>query len=317
MSIPVFTPKQIAAAVDIADMLDPVADCLVDYCNGRAASGPIGLLALPFNGEAHLKSGFLTGRRYFVTKVATMCPHNRTLGKPSSNGMMMAFDAVTGEPVAVLHDAKRLTDLRTAAVGALAARHLARADAYTLGVLGSGGQAFLQARAVALVREIRSIHVWGIDPEDVRAFADKLGLTLPETQVHVESEIQSVVEQADVLVTATASKSPLVKGEWLKPGLHITAMGADDEFKRELDSLAVTRADLRIVDSRELAERYGDLSKKYWPANQLPEVHGELGQVISGMIAGRTAPTQITLSKHIGIGIEDVAAAEVALGRLL
>ena len=121
MGVTVIDPVSIRAAVDISDVIEPVARALVAYSQGAANSGPVGLLALPHSGEAHLKSGYIHGGRYFVSKVATMCPHNRQLGRATSNGVMMVFDAETGEPVTLLHDLKYLTDLRTAAVGALAA----------------------------------------------------------------------------------------------------------------------------------------------------------------------------------------------------
>lgn len=305
--------EEIQHMVGIADVLEPVRECLAAYSVGEAHASQIGLLALHGRGEAHIKSGLLGGRPYFVTKIATMCPANRATGRHTSNGIVAVFDAQSGYPVAVLHDRKYLTDIRTAAVGAIAAEYLSRRDSNVLGVLGTGGLAFLQTVATTLVRPITEVVLYGRDKGRTQDLVGRIRGELPSLRVRCAGSAEQVTKEVDILVTATAATEPIVKGEWLHPGLHITATGADDENKQELDFDSLERADLRFVDSRELCGRYGELAAYAREKGTSLPINGELGSLISGKIQGRALPTQITLSKHVGIGVEDVAAAEAVM----
>ncbi|MCH8620251.1 ornithine cyclodeaminase family protein [Undibacterium sp. TS12] len=305
--------EEIRCLVGIADILEPVKESLVAYSAGHTSASQIGLLALPDNGEVHIKSGYLKARPYFVTKVATMCPVNRASGRHTSDGLVAVFDAKSGYPVAVLHDRKYLTDIRTAAVGAIAAEYLSRKDSTVLGILGTGGQAFLQTMAVLLVRSITDVVVYGRDRDRTQAFIDRILREVPSLRVRRAKSPQEVTMEVDILVTVTASTDVLVKGAWLNAGLHVTAAGADDEHKQELDFDSIERADLRFVDSKTLCERYGELALYTKTKGVSPPVNGELGELISGKLQGRSSRDQITLSKHVGIGVEDVVAAEAVM----
>lgn len=316
-SLPVFSRAQIESVIGIADALEPTAASLVAYSEGRAVRPPLGLLTFDNGGEAHIKSGYIKGAGHFVTKIATMVRANRERGLHSSDGVMLLCSAETGFPIAVLHDRKYLTDIRTAAVGALAARLLAPEQVDTVGIFGTGGQALLQIQALALVRPFRRVLIWGRDAERAAGLAASLKGSFPDREIAVEPSEKAVCEASQVIITATAATSPLIRGEWLRPGTHITAMGADDADKCEIDPACFERARILVVDSYDLAERFGDIPNclKRAPGLRI-HVDAELGELLGGSKTVRRAPEDITISKHIGLGVEDLAVALESYRRL-
>jgi ornithine cyclodeaminase len=313
------TPSQIALydaeairrAVSIVDVLQPVKASLAAYSAGQSLSPPISFIALENGGEVHLKSGYAQGADYFVTKIATMVAANRARGEATSDGLMLLCSAETGYPLALLHDRKYLTDIRTAAVGAIAAQRLAPLEVQSVGVLGTGGQALLQMQALALVRDFAEIHLWGRNPNAAGELAWKLRAALPEKKITIAPSAEQVVRSAQILVTTTASKEILVQGDWLPPGCHITALGADDGEKVELDAACFERAAFVACDSRQLALKFGDIAQGIKAGRLTADrIDAELGDLIAGRIAYQRRPGDITISKHVGIGIEDLFVAE-------
>ncbi|WP_420032357.1 ornithine cyclodeaminase family protein [Streptomyces sp. cg28] len=308
---------RIRAAVDLADLVEPVADAFVAYSTTEGARAPVMVLPVAHGGDSHIKAAHLPGSRHFLVKIANWFPGNRAHGLPEGGGFVALFDAATGAVTAVLEDEHHLSDLRTAAAGAVGARALSRPDAATATVLGTGRQAGLQARALTLVRPIREMHVWGRDPRRATALADRIGKDLPHVEVVAAADPERAVRRSDIVVTATAGPTPVLFGSWLRPGQHITALGADDPDKRELDGACLHRATRVVVDSRELALQYGDLHAAIARGEITAErIDGEIGEVLAGRIAGRRTPDDITVAKLIGIGPQDLAAAETALDRL-
>lgn len=311
----IFDSAQIRSAINLEEAVESVRHALVAHSNGKSVSMPIGLMQLADHSEVHVKSGHVRGAGIFVVKVATMFPANRGLGIATSDGFMVACSAHTGQPLAVLHDRKWLTDLRTAAVGAIAADVLASEKVDQVAVMGTGGQAYLQVRAVALVRRFQRVVVWGRD----RGRADLLRRRLEkdDMSVTVTSSAEQAVRESQIVITTTASRTPILHGRWLVPGHHITAVGADDAEKLELDSGAYARADKVFVDGRELNLRYGDLASAIRTGDVPPSrIDGELGELLDGRVAGRGSAQDITISKHVGLGIEDAAIAEATLRAL-
>ncbi|OLO30002.1 hypothetical protein PZ61_0205430 [Streptomyces sp. MNU77] len=287
-----YTADRIRAAVDLADLVEPVAD----------------------GGDSHIKAAHLPGGRHFLVKIANWFPGNRTRGLPEGGGFVALSDASTGTVTAVLEDEHHLSDLRTAAAGAVCARALSRPDATRATVLGTGRQVELQARALTLVRPVRRLHVWGRDHRRALALADHLGRDLQHVDVTAPADPERAVRRSDIVVTATASPTPVLFGAWLRPGQHITALGADDPDKRELDGVGLHRATRVIADSRDLALRYGDIHAALARGEVMQDrIDGEIGEVLAGRVPGRRTPDDITVAKLIGIGPQDLAAAETAL----
>jgi len=312
-----YGPDRIRAALGFADVVEPVAAALVAYSQGRGEAPVTVFAPAGPDGDVHVKSAWLPGRPFFTVKVATWFAARAARGGSAGGGMVAVFDAVTGDLHSLLEDEHHLSDIRTAAAGALAARHLARPGAATLAVIGTGVQAYLQTLAAAAERPIRTVRLWGRAPDRTGRLAHLLRRRLPGTAVSPVPDIRGAVAGADLVVTATASRAPLVRADWLDPGTHVTAVGADDAGKCELEPALLARADRLVVDSRELAGRYGDvaraLAEHVLPSGCAP---AELGELLAGLAPGRTADRDITVCKLIGVGVQDLAAAEVAVTRL-
>ncbi|ROO89041.1 ornithine cyclodeaminase [Actinocorallia herbida] len=316
-AFPVHTAPEIRAAVGVDDLLEPVAEALAAFSTVEGARAPISVLPLKNGGDAHLKAAYLPGMPHFVVKVATWFPANRALGLPEGGGFVALLDARTGTVTAVLEDEHHLSDLRTAAAGAVSARALARPDASRVTVMGTGRQARLQAHALTRVRGIDHVTVWGRTPEGAARLVGQLREDLPDLPVEAVADPEAAVRDADVIITATAGTSPVLRGDWLRPGQHITALGADDEHKRELDAGVFARATRIFVDGRDLNLRYGDVHAAVAAGEITPDrITGELGEVLSGRTPGRRTSSDITLAKLIGIGPQDLAAAETAVALL-
>ncbi|MGW3090109.1 ornithine cyclodeaminase family protein [Streptomyces sp. NPDC001108] len=311
---PHYTPDRIRAVVGLADLVEPVADAFTAFSTIEDARAPVMVLPVAQGGDSHVKATYLPGGRHFLVKVANWFPGNRARGMTEGGGFVALFDASTGAVRAVLEDEHHLSDLRTAAAGAVCARALSRPDATRAIVLGTGRQAELQARALTLVRPVRRLRVWGRDHRRALALADRLGQDLPHVDVTATADPERAVRHSDIVVTATASPTPVLFGSWLRPGQHITALGADDPTKRELDGACLNRATRVIVDSRDLALRHGDIHAALARGEITRDrVDGEIGEVLAGRAPGRRTPDDITVAKLIGIGPQDLAAAETVL----
>ena len=223
--------------------------------------------------------------------------------------MMMLLSAETGRLEALHLDNGYLTDLRTAAAGAVAARHLARADARIAGVLGAGVQARLQIEALKLVRPLERVLVWARAAARAEAYADEMAARLGIEVTPVASAERLVLE-ADVVVTATPARAPLVVADWLHPGLHITAMGADAATKNELHPAVLARADLLVCDRRSQCAALGELH--HAPRQGADLAVSELGEITSGARPGRQDADQITVCDLTGTGVQDTAIALLA-----
>lgn len=249
-------------------------------------------------------------------KVITVFPGNHAHGEETHLGSVLLFEAEMGRLLAIL-DAAAVTAIRTAAVSALATRHLAREDAGDLALLGSGIQARTHLAALREVRPLRRVRVWSRHPESTRRFAAeesaRHGLS-----VEAVLSAREAVEGADLICTVTAAREPVLEGSWLAPGAHVNAVGACTPVTRELDSAAVLRARL-FVDRREsaLAEA-GDLLIPL-RAGEVGEDHiaGELGEILVGRVPGRQSAGEITLFKSLGLAVEDLAAARAVWRRAL
>jgi ornithine cyclodeaminase len=280
---------------------------------GEGSMPPIMRIEVPeHNGEIDIKSAFLPGYSGIAVKVSAGFFDNPERGLPSLGGLMMVFDAETGVPRSALFDNGYLTDLRTGLAGAVAARHLAREDVDTVGVLGAGVQARMQLEALNLVRPIRKAIVWARREEPANRFAMEMSDTM-EIDVTVARSPKETAA-ADVLVTTTPSTGPLVTADMLHPGLHITAVGSDAETKQEIDAKAVSAADLFVCDSVAQSSRLGELRAALASGFDLRRAV-ELGAVITGEATGRTDDDQITICDLTGTGAQDTAIASLAMER--
>ena len=231
-------------------------------------------------------------------KLVTFYPDNQ--GVPTHHAVIVLFNPETGEPLVTM-DGRLITEMRTAAVSAVATKCLARPEASVLGILGAGVQARSHLEALRLVRTFREIRVWS--PRNARAFAKQFG-------IRAAASAAEAVRGADVIVVATTSQTPVLLGEWLSPGTHINAVGAPRPTWRELDD-EVLRAACIYVESREAATREsGDVIAA-------GRVDAEIGEVATGVKRGRESAGEITLFKSVGVAIEDVVTADLVYRKAL
>jgi ornithine cyclodeaminase len=308
--ITVLTEADLRACVKL-DMqaVDIVERAFTALAGGHVVMPPILSMEIEdANGEVDVKTAYIPGLDGFAIKVSPGFFDNPKLGLPSLNGLMILFSARTGLVDALLLDNGYLTAVRTAAAGAVAAQHLAPATVTTAAVIGCGEQARLQIEAAHLVRPFERVLVWGRDRAKAEACAGDIARTLGIEAAAAESA-QAAVREAELVVTTTPSREPVLMAGWLHPGLHITAMGSDQVGKNEIDPEALAAASLYVCDRVAQCERLGELRAARAAGLLRDTVPPELGAVASGAAAGRTSPDDITVCDLTGTGAQDTAIA--------
>src|SRR5262245_786935 len=297
------------------DCLQAVETAFRDLALGRAANRPRTRAVIPGSMLHALPAASTTLGRMAAKVYATT--------KGGARFVVVLFDAATSEVLAIV-EADRLGQMRTGAASGVATRHLARPDAATLGILGTGWQARSQVAAIARVRPLRAVRAYGRDRARLAAFcadtAKDCGL-----EVRPADGAATAVRDADIVVTATSSAQPVLEGEWLSPGAHLNAVGSNRADRREIDSGAVARAASIVCDSVDQARlEAGDLvpaatggaGASSPPLSPPPlERAVELAEIVAGRHPGRRDPRDITLFKSLGLGLEDLAAASVVYDR--
>jgi len=316
MSLPSIDEQALRAAVSPADAVAAVREAFRADGTGRTSVPAVINLPIPgTHGEFHVKTAWVEGVPFIAVKVASGFYDNPALGLPTGSGLMALFDASTGMPVALLFDNGFLTDIRTGAAGAVAADCLARQDVTTVGVIGSGVQARHQVRCLKEVRPFRRLLAWSPDGEGLESYCAEMRASLGITAT-VAASAEEVCRAADVLITATPSREPIVRADWLSPGQHITALGSDTPGKQELEAACLSRADLVVVDRLSQCARFGELSHAL-AAGLLREADvSQLGEVVAGARSGRTRDDQITVCDLTGVGFQDTAIAALAWERV-
>ncbi len=300
---------EIERALEAIDLVPAIEEAFVAYSAGRAVVPPVGeLLFENPPGEVHIKYGYLRDGAHFVVKVASGFYGNPALGLPSGDGLMLMFEQRTGRPVATLVDRARLTDVRTAVAGAIAARALAPPDISSVGVLGAGVQAKLQVVELNKLVPCRHVVVWGRREEAVEAYRREmaeLGFT-----VDAADEPAEVASRCRLIVTATPSKVPLLHLEDVHAGTHITAVGSDTVGKQELEASILGRADRIVADSLSQCRERGEIAHALAEGLIGEDDVVELGNVLAGGGGGRGGDEEITVADLTGLAVQDVQAAE-------
>ncbi|MEW5747609.1 MAG: ornithine cyclodeaminase family protein [Candidatus Thermoplasmatota archaeon] len=304
----VLTKEDIESLVTMEDAIAAVREGFKAYNSDRAVVPfPVALNVPDGNGDVHIKPGYVKGTPSYTVKIASGFYDNPKRGMPSSHGMLLLFDSKTGLPLCFEVDRCFLTDLRTAAAGAVAADALAKEDVSKVAVIGTGTQARLQVVALSKVRGFGELRVWGRDRAKAEAYASEMSKALG-VKVVPTATVEEAVRGAEVIVTATMSTSPVVKVEWISGGAHITAMGSDEPGKQELDTKILARADKVVVDSLRQCARLGEVHHALEDGSMKEEdVHAELGEVLLGRKPGRESDKEVTVCDLTGIAVQDVA----------
>ena len=298
------------------DAIDVIENAFAALAGDGVVMPPV--LSMDFeqaNGEVDVKTAYIPGFDSFAIKVSPGFFNNPQLGLPSLNGLMVVLSAKTGLVEAVLLDNGYLTNVRTAAAGAVAARHLAPDTVETAGVIGAGVQARLQLKAAHLVRPYKTALIWS---PDAALNAEAAGWVAAETgaDVRVADSAEEVVRQSQLVITTTPARSPVLMADWLHPGMHITCMGSDQDGKNEIDPAAINAADLYVCDRVSQCEALGELRSARAAGYLTDTTPPELGQIIKGSANGRPSPDAITICDLTGTGAQDTAIANYALDGL-
>jgi ornithine cyclodeaminase/alanine dehydrogenase-like protein (mu-crystallin family) len=285
--------EQVRQHLQMRDLISAMEKALIDFSAGKVTQPVRSVIKIDPPGGFYGIMPALTPEG-LGQKIVTFYPPNAEKGIPTHMALIILNDTQTGAPLAIM-DGRLITEMRTAAVSAVATKLLAPADAKVLAILGSGVQARSHAEALRLVRQFNEIRVWSPTQEHAERFAKEIAATA--------TSAEEAVHGADVIVTATNSKTPVLKGSWLKPGCHVNAIGACRPNWRELDDEAMQKS-VVFVDSREGAmKESGDVILSG------AKIHAELGEALAGKVPPHANET--TVFKSLGMAVEDIAAASL------
>ena len=292
------------------EAIDVVQQAFAELAGGHVVMPPILSMSIEDqNGEVDVKTAYVPGLEGFAIKVSPGFFDNPKLGLPSLNGLMILFSSQTGVVQAVLLDNGYLTEIRTAAAGAVAADHLAKRDIRTAGVIGAGSQADLQMRALKLVRDFEELLVWARDRDKALAYAERMS-DLLGCSIRAVTSAEDCVRNADIVVTTTPSREALIRADWLHPGLHITAMGSDSDEKNELDPNVLLSADRFVCDRRTQSVTLGEMRSAIAAGVMGEDAEvDELGELCAQSKPGRESDEQVTVCDLTGTGVQDTAIA--------
>lgn len=304
----VLTASQLEALVDRSATERAVAEIFVEIARGAADQPPpTSMKTDAGTGRYVLMSALSEATGTAAVKLLADVPDNAERGLPTQRSMITVLDRELGSPVALLHGGVP-TRVRTAAASAVATRALAREDSRVLGLVGAGGLAREHVEALRGVRDWDRLVIWSRTRERAAALADSLEWS---GGVEVVDSCETVFERADTICTLTPSVSPIVRGEWLRPGQHLNVVGARPRAdEREVDALTMSRSSVWVDDLATARSKSGDLMLAVAEgALSLDDVVGTLGEVLAGVRPGRTSPQQITLFDSVGVGAQDLAIA--------
>ena len=326
MRVLVLSHEDVRTALTPAACVAAMEEVLAAHARGEAymplrsvmrAPGAAGLMGLMpawrgDGGSAHDGGAGAT----FALKAICVMPGNPARGLDAHQGVVTLFDGETGQPTAIL-DASAITAIRTAAVTALATQTLARENAKELAIIGAGVQAAAHLEALLPVRDFEAVRVYAPSADHVRAVIDRVRavIDLKTAAIEAAPTAEAAVRGADVVVTATSSREPVLRREWLAAGAHVNAVGASTPNARELDVETVAAAAL-FADSREsLHNEAGEyqLALEQGAISGEDHVRATLGEVLAGLHPGRADDEELTLFRSLGLAVEDLAAAEVAV----
>jgi ornithine cyclodeaminase len=306
----IYSRAELQAAVHPAELIQAVEDGFAAYSRGEVVVPPVGHLDFEDPpGDCHIKYGYIRGDDAFTVKIATGFYRNPERGLPSSNGVVLVFSSRTGELLATLQDEGCLTDLRTAAAGAVAAKYLAPSNVECIGIVGAGTQARLQLEFLKEVTPCRRTLLWARSAERAASFQ------VEGFQIEAVPTVAHLAARSQLIVTTTPARHWLIGADDVRPGTHITAVGADGGGKQELDPRLFAGA-LCAVDSRSQCAQFGDSSYAIDAGVIGSGDLIELGEMIQDRSLGRSNDAQLTIADLTGVAVQDIQIAKLALRRL-
>ena len=290
------------------DLIPIIENAFRSLSKGQTVMPPIMRIDIKkYHGESDVKAAYIEGLDSFAIKVASGFFNNPSLGLPSSNGLMILLDSQTGILKSVLLDKGYLTDVRTAIAGAIASKYLSNNDIEIAGIMGAGIQAKLQLKALMLVRSPKKVKVWARNPIKVKKFVNDF-----KNILNIEScaSTEDLVTSSDLVITTTPASKYLIKNEWIKKGMHITAMGSDAEHKNELDPKILKDCDVYVPDSQAQTSILGELHHALKNNLFSSDIKfNDLGKIILNPNLGRKTKDDLTICDLTGTGVQDTAIA--------
>ncbi len=307
---------EIQRLIDIPTLIREIETGFVLFSEGKVIVPPVGFLHFDDPpGDVHIKYGYITGDEFYVLKLASGFYNNPELGLPASDGLILVFSQKTGELKLILQDKCWLTDMRTAAAGAVAAKHLAAKTIRNIGIVGTGVQAKLQLELLRGVVNCDSCLIWGRDPNKVRqmiaALQERDAIRAWGLDIKAAKSLEELVSECNLIVTTTSARSPLIRADQVQRGTHITAMGSDDYGKQELEADLLGKADRVVADSVAQCVDHGECFAAVQTGLIDKEAILELGKVIQNPAIGRTSVDQITIADLTGVAIQDIQIAKM------
>jgi len=314
----IYSREQIAKVIETVeadDIINSIEEGFVAYSRGRVVVPPVGeLIFKDPPGESHIKYGYITGDDYYVIKIAAGFYDNHKLGLPTNSGLVLVFNQKTGQLVSILLDEGDLTNIRTAAAGAVVARYLAPAKIERIGIFGAGYQGRMQLEYLKPVVKCQDVLVWGLNQEELNAYEDAMRPQGYQIQTTLEPE--QVAASCNLIVTATPSQAPLLQADQIRPGTHITAMGSDTPEKQELGSEILAKADLVVADSIGQSRSRGEIFQGREAGVIDDSRISELGKVIVDPALQRSSEEQITVADLTGVAVQDIQICKLVSNAL-
>lgn len=307
---------EIQRLIDVPQLIREIETGFVLYSEGKVTVPPVGFLHFEDPpGDVHIKYGFVSGDEYYVLKMASGFYANAALGLPVADGLLLVFSQKTGELKLILLDKCWLTDMRTAAAGAVAAKHLAAHTVGDIGIVGTGVQARMQLEMLRDVVDCKSCLVWGRDPAKVESMIEDLrakdSVRAWGLRIEPAESLDHLVSRCNLIVTTTSARGPLIRADQVQKGTHITAMGSDDHGKQELEAEVLAKADLVVADSLSQCVDHGECFAAVQGGHIEKDSILELGDVIKTPALGRTGEDQITVADLTGVAIQDIQIAKM------
>ncbi len=304
----IINEKEILSLVKDLDVVSAMEEAFIAYSNGNAVVPPVGELLFDNpKGETHIKYGYIKGDDFYCIKIASGFYENTKLGISSSQGLMLLFNQKTGAPVSILLDGGNLTNLRTAAAGALSAKYFAPKKIKAIGIIGTGIQGRLQLQYLQKYNPCHEVWIWDRNPEEAKKYKKELGFTF---NINIANSPTKVAQHCNLIVTSTPSETPLLQAEDILSGTHITAVGSDTSEKQELSAEILMKADLVISDSISQSKTRGEVFQARKNPNFDKNKITELGNAIQNKTLQRTNEKQMSVVDLTGVAVQDIMIAK-------
>lgn len=287
------------------DPIQEIEDGFVAFSRGNVVVPPVGEMIFEDPpGEAHIKYGFIKNDDFYVIKIASGFYNNPKIGLPSYDGLMLLFNQKTGELISVLLDEGHLTNVRTAAAGAVVAKYLAPKKVTRIGIFGAGVQGRMQLEYLKGIIDCNDVIVWGIDQQELEDY--KKEMEKQDYKIETTMQSKDITSSCNFIVTCTPSRKPLIHVDQIEKGTHITAMGSDTPEKQELDAAILGKADRIVVDSIDQVQSRGESYHALKSGMIAKEDLIELGIIIPNKTLYRQSDDEITIADLTGVAVQDI-----------